>query len=68
MAMKTNALAQRLVKTRVILATLTIAAIVGLELGMGGLLAARVGQTTASQIEGPQVPNVGLADVMLTAR
>lgn len=66
--MKTTSLARRLVRLRVILSVLAIAAIVGLELGMGGFLAARVGQNTASQNEGSQVPNVGLADVMLTAR
>jgi hypothetical protein len=45
-----------------------LAAIIGLELSMSESLAARIGQTTSRQTDGPQVPSVGIADMMAAAR
>ena len=45
-----------------------LAAIVGLEFSVSESLAARIGQTTSRQTDGPQAPSVGIADVMATAR
>ena len=66
--MKTNPSARYLVKIRVIMVCVALAAIVGLEFYMGTSLAARIGQTTARQNEGPQAPNVDISDLFAAAR
>ena len=45
-----------------------LAAIVGLELSVNESLAARIGQTTSHQTDGPQASSVGIADMMAAAR
>jgi Flp pilus assembly protein CpaB len=47
---------------------LAVATVALLELGLGGSLAARIGQTTARQTAEPQAPNVELSDFMIAAR
>jgi hypothetical protein len=66
--MKTNASARYLVRIRVIMVCAALAAIVGLELSMSQSLAARFGQTTSRQTDGPQAPSVSIADLMAAAR
>ena len=66
--MKTNASARYLVRIRVIMVCAALAAIVGLELSLSESLAARIGQTTSRQNDGPQAPSVGIADLMAAAR
>jgi hypothetical protein len=45
-----------------------LAAILGLELLLGETLAARMGHTTAPQIDSPATPNVSISDLMAAAR
>jgi hypothetical protein len=66
--MKTNPIARRLARIRLILAWFAILALVAVEFGVGQSLARRVGQTTASQTETPQLPNVTLDGLMAAAR
>jgi hypothetical protein len=66
--MKTNASARYLVRIRVIMVCAALAAIVGLEFSVSESLAARIGQTTSRQTDGPQAPNVSIADLMAAAR
>ncbi len=66
--MKTNASAQSLVRIRVIMVCGILAAIVGLDLFLGASLAARIGQTTGCQTDGPVAPNVSLSDLMAAVR
>ena len=62
--MKTNRSARRVRKLQITLLCLAIAGLAGLEFTVGESLAARFGQVSVRQTEGPQVPNVSLADVM----
>jgi len=66
--MKTNASARNLVRIRVIIVCAALAAIVGLEFSVSESLAARIGQTTACQTDGPAAPNVSISDLMAAAR
>ena len=66
--MKTNGTARYLVRIRVIIVCAALAAIVGLEFSVSESLAARIGQTTAPQTDGPQAPNVSISDLMAAAR
>ena len=66
--MKTNPALRSLVKLRVILGCAALAAIVGLELYFGAAFAARIGQTTTLQTDGPPVPNMDLGDLMSAGR
>jgi hypothetical protein len=67
-AMKTNSAARYLVRIRVIMLCAALVAVVGLELAVSESLAARIGQTTSRQTDGPQAPSVGIADMMAAAR
>lgn len=67
-ATKTNSSARYIVRIRVILVGAALAAIVGLELSVSESLAARMGQATNCQTDGPQVPNVSISDLMAAAR
>jgi len=67
-AMKTNSSARYIVRIRVILVCAALATLVGLELSLSQSLAARIGQTTSRQTDGPQVPNVSISDLMAAAR
>ena len=58
--MKTNPSARHLVRIRVMMVCVALAAIVGLEFYLGAFLAARIGQTTARQTDSPAAPNVSL--------
>jgi hypothetical protein len=62
--MKANRSARWIVRIRGIAIRLALAGMVGVALFLGETLAARVGQTTASQIQGPQAPNGSLADLV----
>ena len=66
--MKTNRSARWIVRIRGIAICLALVGMVGVAFCLGESLAARVGQTTAPQTQGPQVPNVSLADLMAAAR
>ena len=66
--MKTNASARYLVRIRVIAVCAALAALLGLEFSVSESLAARIGQTTSRQTDGPQAPSVGIADMMAVAR
>jgi len=66
--MKTNSWVRFIVRIRVIIACVVLVAIVGLEFSLSQFLAARIGQTTARQTDGPQAPNVSLSDLMAAAR
>jgi hypothetical protein len=66
--MKTNSSAGYLVRIRVITVCAALAAIVGLEFSVSESLAARIGQTTARQTDGPQAPSVGISDLIAAAR
>ena len=66
--MKTNHSARRLVRIRVVLFCLALAAIAGGEFRIGESVAALFGQVTSRQAEFPQAPNVSLADLMAAAR
>jgi hypothetical protein len=66
--MKTNPVARYLVRIRIIMVCVAIAAIAGLELYVGASVAAQMGQTTACHTQGPQAPNVDLSDLMNSAR
>jgi hypothetical protein len=66
--MKTNASARYLVRIRVIAVCAALAALLGLEFSVSESLAARIGQTTSRQTDGPQAPSVGIADMMAAAR
>ena len=58
--MKTNPSARHLVRIRVIMLSMALAAAVGLEFYLGASLAARIGQTTVHQTDSPAVLNVSL--------
>jgi hypothetical protein len=66
--MKINASARYLVRIRVIIICLAIAAVAGIEFWVGESLAARIGQTTALQTDSPPAPNVSISDLMAAAR
>ena len=66
--MRTNPSARYLVRIRLIMVCVVLAAIVGLEFYLGLSLAARIGQTTTLKTEGPQAPNIDISDFMAAAR
>jgi hypothetical protein len=66
--MKTNSSARYLDRIRVTMVCAALVALVGLEFAVSESLAARIGQTTARQTDGPQAPSVGIADMMAAAR
>jgi len=66
--MKTNPAARSLVKIRCLLLCASLAAIVGLEFYFGAAFAARIGQTTVIQTDGPAAPSMNLGDVMSAVR
>ena len=66
--MRTNSVARFIVRIRVIILCVALAAIVGLELSVSESLAARIGQTTARQTDSPAAPNVSIPDLMAAAR
>jgi len=66
--MKTNASARYLLRIRLIIVCAALAAIIGLEYSVSQSLAARIGQTTSRQTDGPQALSVGIADMMAAAR
>ena len=66
--MKTNPAARTLVKIRFLLLCASLAAIVGLEFYFGAAFAARIGQTTVIQTDGPAAPIMNLGDVMSAVR
>lgn len=66
--MKTNPLARRLVRIRLILTCLAIASVVGVEFGIGQSLATRIGQNTACQTEAAQSPELTMGDLMAASR
>ncbi len=66
--MKTNRTARRIWKVRIILLSLAIVALAGIEVGAGQSLASRLGQVTASPRAYSQAPNFSLADVMAAMR
>jgi hypothetical protein len=45
-----------------------LAAIVGLEFSVSESLAARIGHTSARQIDGPATPSVSISDLVAAAR
>ena len=65
--MKTSSSARRLVRIRGIVTCLALVGMVGVAVGLGESLAARVGQTTVPQTESLQTPNASLADLMAAA-
>ena len=66
--MKTNRIARRILKIRVILFCLAVVATAGLGFSLGESLTVRFGQTTALVTASPQAPNVSLADAMAAIR
>ena len=66
--MKTNPIARRILKIRVILFCLAVVGMAGLGFSLGESLTLRLGQTTALRTAGPQAPNVSLADAMAAIR
>ena len=66
--MKTNRSARKVRKLRNIMACLAIAALAVGAFTVGQSLAARFGQATACQTEGPQAPNVDLSALMASMR
>jgi len=65
--MKTNPSARRLVRIRIVIICLAIAAIAGIEFWAGESLAARIGETTALRTDSPTHPNVNISDLMAVA-
>ena len=61
--MKITAAARRVLKLRVVLTVLAIAALLGFELWLGVSMAGRIGQTNVIQTESP-VPNFGFSDLI----
>ena len=66
--MKTNRSARKVRTLRITILCLAIAASAGIAFSMGESLAARFGQATVSQTEGPQAPNMDLAVLMASMR
>ena len=66
--MKTNSWVRFIVRIRAIMLCAALAALLGLEFSVSESLAARIGQTTSRQTDGPQAPSVGIADMMAAAR
>jgi hypothetical protein len=66
--MKTNRSAGWIVRIRVLLVCLALVAIAGIEFGVSQSLADRIGQVSAHQTDGPQLPSVSLSDVLVAAR
>ncbi len=66
--MKTNCMACTVKKIRVAMICLALLGMTAGEFRLGESLAARFGQATARQTECPQVPGMGLADLMAAAR
>ena len=66
--MKTNPAARTLVKIRLLLFCVSLAAIVGLEFYFGASFAARIGQITALQTDSPAAPNMDLGNLMSAFR
>ncbi len=62
--MKTNRSARKVRKLRITLLGLAIAILAGIAFTLGQSLAARFGQTTICQTEGPPAPNVDLGVLM----
>jgi hypothetical protein len=66
--MKTTPFARWIIKVRFTAICVAVAALVAIELGVGGSMASRIGQATAIRTEVPQAPNVSLADFMAAVR
>ena len=66
--MKTYRSAHRIVRIRGFALCLALVGMVGGAFCLGKSLAARVGQTTVPQTEGPQAPSASLADLIATAQ
>ena len=62
--MKTNPFARGILRIRFIVFCLAIVGLVVAEVGLGESLAARFGQYTAVQTQTPQVPSLGVGDLM----
>ena len=65
--MKTNRIARSILKIRLIVISLAIVGLAVAEVGLGGSIAARFGQYTAPQTQGPQVPSLSVGDFMAAA-
>lgn len=65
--MKTSHAARHLLKIRITLTWLAIAAIAVIEFQLGQTLAARIDSTAALQTAGSPAPNVGIADFVAAA-
>ena len=66
--MKTNRSARRFRNFRNTILCLAFVASTGIAFTMGESLAARFGQATVSQTEGPQAPNIDLGVLMAPSR
>jgi hypothetical protein len=66
--MKTNRSARWIAKIRISLLCLAIMLVAGIEYQVGRSLASRFGQITASQDAYPQLPTVGISDLMAATR
>ena len=65
--MKTNRIARSIRKIRLIVISLAVLGLAVVEVGFGESLAARLGQYTAAQTQGPQVPSLSIGDIMAAA-
>ena len=65
--MKTNRFARRIRKIRFSLFCLAVVGMAGVGFSLGESLTVRFGPTTALRSQGPQAPNVSLADLMAAA-
>jgi hypothetical protein len=66
--MKTNPIARRLVRVRVVLLGVALAASLGVEFFFGASAVARISQTTGVQTDGPAVPPMHFWDCLATTR
>ena len=66
--MKTNRSARKVRKLRNTIFCLALVALAGIAFTMGESLAARFGQATVCQTQGPQAPNADLAVLMASMR
>jgi hypothetical protein len=66
--MKINPSARWIVRIRVTLLCLSLAAIVVADFGLSHSLAAKIGQITASQPGAIEAPNFTVSDLMVAAR
>ena len=66
--MKANPVARKVLRIRIVMATVVVSAVLVADVVLGGSLVARFGKAVPPQPDVVQVPNVSLGDVLASMR